>query len=493
MVDHDVGIRRAGGYVPRVRLERSAIARAHEWFNPGLGGIGKGTRAIANWDEDAITLAVEAARDCLDGLPAPSIDTVMLASTTLPFADRQNAGVVKSALDLPDAVVTLDLTGSQKAGTSALLSALRMAQGGSGPVLCIAAEKSRPQPGSESEMIVGDGAAAFLIGAGDLTARLLGARSVSVDFVDHFRANGAEFDYGWESRWIRDEGYGGIVVDAVRAAIESSSVDPRTVTHFLMPSPMSGVARRIARDSSIVSEAVAASLNDQIGHARAAHPLIALAHCLESAKAGDRLVVVGFGQGCDVLIFEATGRALQRDARTGIRASVARGKVSSNYMRYLVVNGLLPIDRGMRAETDMKTSLSALYRDRRTVLGLVGGRDRRTGVPQFPRSEISVGARSIDSEVQEDYRFAEVPGHVVAFTSDALAYSIDPPAIYGMIDFEGGGRMAVDFTDIDVEEAKVGRRMRMTFRIKALDEQRHFVRYFWKATPVRAPLPGIGT
>jgi hydroxymethylglutaryl-CoA synthase len=485
MVDDSVGIQRAGGYVPRVRLERTAIAGAHEWFNPGLGALGKGTRAIANWDEDAITLAVEAARDCLSGMPAASIGTVMLASTTLPFADRQNAGIVKAALDLRDDVLALDVAGGQRAGTSALLAALRAVQGGSGPALCIASEKSRPQPGSESEMSVGDGAAALLIGAGDLAARLIGAHSVSVDFVDHFRANGAEFDYGWESRWVRDVGYGRIAVNAVRAALEQSSVEPRTITHFVMATPMSGIAQRIARDVAIPDGSVATGLQDSVGHARAAQPLLGLAHCLERAQAGDRIVVVGFGQGCDVLIFESTGKAREPGGTGGVHASVARGKVSANYLRYLVINGLLSIDRGMRAETDMKTALTALYRDRRTVLGLVGGRDVLTGVPQFPRSEIGVGATSIQPARQEDYRFADVPARIVTFTADSLAYSIDPPALYGVIDFDGGGRMTVDFTDIDADEAEVGLRMRMTFRIKVLDEHRHFVRYFWKATPMR--------
>jgi 3-hydroxy-3-methylglutaryl CoA synthase/uncharacterized OB-fold protein len=487
MAEAWIGIRRSGGYVPWLRLERRAITQAHAWFNPGLGGLARGTRAIANWDEDSITLATEAARDCLEGVPAPCVNTLLLASTSLPFADRQNAGVVKAALDLPDEVVTLDITGSQRAGTSALLAALRMAQQGAGSVLCIAAHKSRTQPGSESEVTAGDGAAALLIGAGDLEARFIGSYSVAVDFVDHFRSGAGEFDYGWESRWVRDEGYGRIAMDAVRGALAAAAVDPTTVAHFLMPAPMSGAAQRVARDASIPAAAVLAGLEDQTGHAGCAQPLIALAHCLEHAPANSRIVVVGFGQGCDVLIFEATGMATDRPRSGGVAASVARGKPSTNYMRYLVINGLLPIDRGMRAEADMKTALTALYRDRRTVFGLVGGRDPRTGVPQFPRAATDLGAAGFAAEPQEDYRFADIPARIVTFTADALAYSIDPPALYGMIDFDGGGRMTVDFTDMGPDEAEVGRRMRMSFRVKSVDELRGFVRYFWKATPLRTP------
>ena len=114
------GIHAFGGYVPRLRLQRRVIAEANAWFNPALRTLGRGERAIAGWDEDAITMAVEAARDCLARCGRDGLAQVILASTTLPFQDRQNAGVVAEALHLAGAVGTLDVAGSQRAGTSAL-------------------------------------------------------------------------------------------------------------------------------------------------------------------------------------------------------------------------------------------------------------------------------------------------------------------------------------------------------------------------------------
>ena len=86
-----VGIQRFGGYVPRRRLQRSVIAESNAWFNPGLKRFGAGERAIASWDEDAVTMAVEAARDALGKVARDSVRGVYLASTSLPFLDRQNA------------------------------------------------------------------------------------------------------------------------------------------------------------------------------------------------------------------------------------------------------------------------------------------------------------------------------------------------------------------------------------------------------------------
>jgi uncharacterized OB-fold protein len=55
-----------------------------------------------------------------------------------------------------------------------------------------------------------------------------------------------------------------------------------------------------------------------------------------------------------------------------------------------------------------------------------------------------------------------------------------------MIEFDGGGRLHAEFCDLEPEDVEVGREMRMMFRIKAVDAQRGFIRYFWKATPAES-------
>src|SRR5580704_9445245 len=176
-----VGIIAAGAYAPRLRLQRAAVAGAHAWFAPGLRALGKGERAMAGWDEDAVTMAVEAARDALEGLDRDRVARVVLASTSLPFADRQNAGIVKEALNLADTVGALDVGGSQRAATSALLDALHAVRGGAGETLVLASEKRRVQPGSELELINGDAAAAFLVGEGETAVDFVAGHSVTID------------------------------------------------------------------------------------------------------------------------------------------------------------------------------------------------------------------------------------------------------------------------------------------------------------------------
>lgn len=483
-MNEQVGILSFGAYIPRKRLQRSAIHSANSWFAPGLAGLATGERAIGDWDEDSITMAVEAARDTLAGWERGRIGSVTLASTTLPFTDRLNAGIVKEALTLQDAIAAQDVTGSQRAATSSLLQALQAAAVARCPQLCLASDMRKAPPASESERLYGDAAAGLLVGSGDPIARLLGAHNVTVDFVDHFRSAEAEFDYGWESRWVRDEGYVGIIGHALKEAFESFPIDPAAIDRFIVPLSARGLPGALAKQAGIRPEAVADTLAAQVGDTGVAHPFLLLAAALEQASPGENILLVGFGQGVDLLLFQTTDALDHLAPRRGVAGSLARGVRDDNYLRWLFHRGLIDLDRGMRAEMDQKQPSTTLWRHRRAVLGLVGGRCTRTGTIQFPRSDVSVSNDNTEAHTQEDYYFAERQARVVTYTADSLTYSPNPPACYGMIDFEGGGRMTVEFTDLDPDDIDVGREMYMMFRIKATDEKRHFTKYFWKAAPV---------
>jgi 3-hydroxy-3-methylglutaryl CoA synthase len=117
-----IGILSYGGYIPRLRLDRMSIYQQIGWLAPAVIMVAQGERAMCNWDEDSLTMAVAAARDCLLDMHRQEVDALYLASTTLPFADRLNAGIVATALNLRQDILTADFTSSQRAGTSALVT-----------------------------------------------------------------------------------------------------------------------------------------------------------------------------------------------------------------------------------------------------------------------------------------------------------------------------------------------------------------------------------
>ncbi len=478
------GITGFGAYIPRRRLQRAVVVEANKWANPGLAALAKGERSMANWDEDSVTLAVEAARDCLAGVDRGAIGHISLASSTLPFADRQNAGIVATALSLPANLGAMDIGGSQRAGTSALIGALESANGSER--LCVAADKRQARPGSIQELNYGVGAAALTVGNNNVLAELIGHHSITEDFVDHYRADGRKFDYFWEERWVRQEGHLKLIPAAVSGLLEKTGVEASAIDRLIVPVMSRGAPQGVAKATGIAAEAIADTLQANCGETGVAHPLIMLVAALETAAPGEKILVCGFGQGCDALLFETTDALAAYPARRGVAGSLAARHEETNYIKYLTFNGLLEMERGMRAEQDKQTALTTLHRNRDMLLSFIGGHCTKCGTLQIPKTRICVNPDCGAHNTQEDEHFSEKPASVMSWTADQLAYTMDPPAHYGMVNFEGGGRLMVDFTDVDPGAVDVDMPVRMVFRIKDFDEQRGFVRYFWKASPVGA-------
>ena len=474
------GILRYGAYVPMRRLQRKAMVAANSWFNGSLKSQGKGERAMANWDEDSVTMAVAAARDCLGDFDRDQLSAVHLASTTLPFADRLNAGIVAGALNLAEGVGGHDHSASQRAGLSALADALNA---GGGPILVTAAEKRRTKAASPLELSSGDGAAALLVGEGDVIAELVAHATRTVDFVDHYRGDGVAYDYTWEERWIRDEGYNKIVPATLKDLFAKAGVTGADIAHFVMPCTLAKVAGPIAKKAGIADTALRDTLAMVCGDTGAAHALVMFAHALESAKAGELILVVAFGQGCDALLFRATDEIGSIRPARGVSGFLARRREETNYQKFLAFNDTIEMERGMRSELDKATALSSLYRNRNTITGFVGGKCNVCGTLQFPKTNICVNPNCNAFHSQEPQPFSDLEGRIMSYTADNLTYSADPPACYGMVQFDAGGRVMIDFTDVTPDDIDVGRKMDMVFRIKDYDGQRGFTRYFWKATP----------
>lgn len=481
-----IGITAYGGYIPRLRLSRQAAVQANAWYAPQFAGR-KGTRAFANWDEDSITLAVAAARDALG--PATQRDrgrvrALLLASDTLPFAERLNAGVVAGALALDEEIEAADLGGTQRAALSAFTQAVARVRAGGGDTLVLAADNRRTRAASAQELDYGDAAAAVLVGTENVLAEYLGAGSVTADFVDHFRATGEEVDYHWEERWVRDEGIAKLVPRAVNAALAQAGVAAAEVDHFLFPTTFARMDQQLATACGIRAEAVADNLADTVGDSGVPHGLLLLAQVLERATPGQCIVLAQFGSGAQALVFRATEAIRSFAPARGVSRWLARGVEERHYTRFLSFKGQLQLERGMRGEADRKTALSTAWRHHQALQALVAGRCEVTGSVHFPPSRLSYDATP-RQDTQRPYPLADRPARILSWSAEYLSWHPAPPHHYGQIDFEGGGRILMDFTDLEVGEVESGTAVEMVFRIKDIDERRGFTRYFWKATPVR--------
>jgi 3-hydroxy-3-methylglutaryl CoA synthase len=466
-----------GAYVPRLRLARTTIAEAIGWANPQAKSAAAGSRAIGNWDEDALTMAVEAARAALIGAQLP-IGALTLASTSLPFADRDNAVLAASALDLAEDLETMDMGTSLRAGTSALAAAARRSDGVR--TLVAASDLRLARPASAQELAYGDAAAAMVVGpaSADAPATLLAAQHLAADFVDHYRMGGESFDYAFEERWVRDEGYSKLVPRAVAAALAAAGVAGDAVNHLVMPAP-AAIARRVAQLAGLGQARLQDNLHAEVGDCGTALPLLMLAATLEAAQPAQTIVVIGFGQGVDVLVLR-TGAAVTTGAPR-VASTIARRTDEPSYTRYLAHRGIVKVDFGMRAERDQRTAQSVAWRKHRDLTAFVGGRCSKCGTVQFPRSRVCVNPSCRTADTQLPHRLADGSGRVKSFTEDWQAYTPRPPYMYGNIEFADGGNLLMEFTDAEPGEFSTGDTVRFVFRIKDEDRVRAYRRYFWKA------------
>lgn len=472
-----------GAYVPRLRLSRETIAAAVGWLSPTNKARASGARSICNWDEDALTMAVEAGRSVRAMASGVRIDTLALASTTLPFADRDGAALVGAALDLPRKLETASFTSSLRAGTSALANAARR---GDARTLIIGTDARATRPGSPQEGLYGHGAAALLVRPGsrapaeDALADIVAIEQIAADFVDHYRAAGSDFDYGLEERWIRDEGYAKLVTGVIADALKRAEVLPADVKHLAM-SGSADVLKRIQKASGLTGAKPSDALRASCGETGAAQPLLLLVDVLERAQPGEIILVVGFGQGVDVLVLRG-GPALASARHKPLSQALARGIEERSYVRYLSHAGLLDVDFGMRAERDNRTAQSVAWRKHRALSAFVGGRCEKCSAVQFPLTRVCVNPECRATDTQREHPLAASSGRVKSFTEDWQAYSPRPPAVYGNVEFAEGGNLLMEITDIDAGQLAVGDRLRFVYRVKDIDRQRAFRRYFWKAT-----------
>jgi 3-hydroxy-3-methylglutaryl CoA synthase/NAD(P)-dependent dehydrogenase (short-subunit alcohol dehydrogenase family)/putative sterol carrier protein len=480
-----IGITSFGAYIPRLRLDRMAIVQQMGWFAPAIMMVAQGERSMCNWDEDALTMAVAASRDCLIGKDKHALDGLYLASTTMPFADRQNAGIVSTALNLKDNILTSDFTSSQKVGSTAMIAALESVKSGErNNILVTATDRRETKTAYFYEMWYGDGAASVVVGNTDVIAEYKGSYSVSYDFVDHYRGADKKYDYVWEERWARDAGYSKIIPEAVNGLMERLGISMDQVAKLIFPCIFKAEHRKIAGSLGAAPEQVVDTFHEACGETGTAHPLLMLASVLESASPGDKILMVGFGQGANALCFEVTENIKSLEKRNAFTGSIENKKTIDNYMKWLKFRDLVEPEMGIRAEAPTQTATTVLWRERKMLLGLVGGRCTACGTPQFPKTDVCVNPDCGALRSQEDYEFADVPAKIKTFTGDLLAVSVDPPHKYGMVQFEGGGRFMADFTDCEFEDLKVGLPVSMVFRRRVADKERGFVNYFWKAVPV---------
>lgn len=470
------GIRSFGAYVPMWRLPFAAIAGGGR---KAAGGSGE--KAVAYYDEDAVTMAVAAGTDCLRGIDRTSVDGLLFASTSHPFKEKQGASVIAKALDLRRDIATADFGGSLRAGTTALRAALDTVTAGSATNVLVVASDCRPvAPRSPLERNVGDGAAALLVSDREVAATVEGHHVLSEEIIDVRRTDTDPFVHTWEDRFVVERGYRATLAEAVQGLLAKLGRSPQDFTKAVLYGPDARSHSALARGLGFDAKAqVQDAFFGRLGNTGAAFAPMLLVAALENARAGDRILVASYGDGADALALRVTDAIKTLSDRRGMRWHLERRAELTDYDTFLRFRHLDAGEHDRRAGSGVSATVH--YRDRNEDISFHGQRCRKCGQEQFPFQRVCFTCYARDAF--DEVRLSDRTGKVLSHTFDFFAGSPHPPLIVTMIEAEGGARLYLQMTDASPKEATLDAPVEFVFR--KIHEYGGTPNYFWKCTPVR--------
>ena len=336
-------------------------------------------------------------------------------------------------------------------------------------------------------MVFGDGAAAVLVGSEKPIAIFKDSYSLSYDFVDQLRGANTIYNRQWEDRWVRDMGYEKFIPEAITGLCRQQGLKPSDFAKVIYPCYYGAARRNINKKLGLEPAQVEDDLLQESGDTGTAHPLLMLSKALEEASPGDKLLLVSYGSGCDALYFEVTPDIARFNDRKRFSDTLTRRAELDNYTKYdLARHG----SRGscLRGEEEQVTRWSMIWRSRKAIHGL-----QEAAVTSAAHSSIRRSGSALTPTAEQLMKWHRSTSRTrVERSSVTLQIRlplINPPAIYGHVDFNGGGRTMFEFTDCTLEDLQVGRPVEFTFRIKYYDPKRDTTFYFWKAVPATKEVP----
>jgi 3-hydroxy-3-methylglutaryl CoA synthase len=469
-----IGVISYGAYIPIWRMNKEL-----------LGKGAPGEKSVAGEDEDSLTMAVAAAIDCAGGFDRESIDGVLFASTTSPFKEKCMASTIAAVLDLRRDILTADFANSTRAGTSALKAALGIVKAGAAKnILVTAADCRLGAPRSPFERNFGDGAGALLVGKENLIAELVEEYSISDEIYDTWRRDVDLYVNSWEDRFIYSYGYQAVVNEAACGLLKKAGLNPKDVKRAVLSAPDTQRAVSLARNMGFDPKIqLQDPLTDEVGDTGAAQPLMLFTAALEEANVGDRYLLAGYGNGCDVFLFRVreTIDDASKDKRRGVRKHLERKKMISNYSTYLMWRKLVQIPTPRVPMSVSYPTATAIWRERKRIYSLHGVKCKACGTIQYPPQRVCIKCHAKDDF--EEVRLYGKKGKLFSYSFEFIRGNVP----IGLVNLDEGGRVFVELTDTEPEELKIDLPVELTFRRVDLWREDGMYGYFWKATPIRIP------
>lgn len=468
-----IGITAYGLYLPACRLKNETISQA--WDRPVI----KGEKAVANYDEDSLTLGLAAAFNCLGETEGSSLDGLFFASTTSPYSEKSVSSFLATALGLPEGARACDFAGSLKCGSNALLAALDGLKAGSiSNGLVVAADCRLAPPGNLNEPYVGDGACALSLGKSGAIATLIDSYTVFDEYTPNWRRSGALYFDSDDPRFSQLAGYSRSVKTAISGLLSKAQIKPADIAKVATIAPdlrsQMGLVKELGFDPNKQLQDSLAASTGLIG---SAHPLLCLAAALSEAEPGQKILFAAYGDGADAILFEVTSDIAEFKKRQVMKRALAHRRELKSYAKFLAFRQLI---KGEESPFKIFTSTSMHLRERELNLKLYGL--KCTGCGNIYHLQFKVCPHCRSKDKFDRVKLART-GKIFTFTQEYYFPAPESPVPMAVIDLDSGGRLIAQMIDTDPEEVKVGLKVELTLR--RLHEAGGFYNYYWKCRPVR--------
>jgi 3-hydroxy-3-methylglutaryl CoA synthase/uncharacterized OB-fold protein len=458
-----IGIQDWGVWVPYYRLTSDLVRGA-------FGTGGNASRALASFDEDAVTMAVEAVRR----LATPA-ELLYFASVSAPYAEKQHAAIIAGAADWLRHTATADWSAGLRAGTSALQGALDAVAAGRVKRAAVVASDRRPVgAGTPSELAFGDAAVSFSIGD-DPVFEFQAQATVAAEIVDSWRMDGGAAVLETDAKFAEQQSYTVFQGEALAAALEKAGWRIADLTRVYFWGPDSRIWTGIGKSAGLTgAQLPAESLFSSVGSLGVAHPFALLCADAHTLKPGDKIAVCGHGAGADALLFTVTEKIRSAPLQAW-REATRWSAPWPNYGAHLRARGLIAGEKldPFTAPPILLREEAALLRRRASVCDVCG----TLHYPPQPLCRNCHGKSFTSRPLGNE-------GTIFVMTADHLYPSALQPTVMVSADIDGGGRFYGQITDARADESVIGGRVQFTYR--RIHEGGGFINYFWKLRPVRA-------
>jgi len=298
----NVGIVSYGAYIPRYRIKAEEIAKV--WGANAksiIDGLMVFEKSVPDMDEDAITIAVEAARNAImrAKINSQDIGAIYVGSESHPYAVKPSATIVAEAIGAgPENLTAADFEFACKAGTAAIQ--VCMGEVGSGMTklgLAIGSDVSQGAPGDALEYTAAAGGVAYIIGRDDLAAEIESTYSYTTDTPDFWRREGMPYpEHG--GRFTGEPGYFKHVTSAANGLMKKLGTKPEDYKYAVFHQPNGKFPTKVAKTLGFTSSQIKPGLVvPRLGNTYSGSAMMGLAATLDVAKPGERIFVTAFGSG----------------------------------------------------------------------------------------------------------------------------------------------------------------------------------------------------